>query len=274
MTMARFDSVMGAQQVDPQLRMRMMLSAMAAVALTTFAGAASWTAEHLKINRVEAPQLQYALLLDVSPITPPPAASPPPRPATAAAAATEVPEEDDPTPRDDDPMDVDVELEPVRAPKAVPGARTVPGTGGPTGTGPIGGPSHCLVPPCVGTTPLGIGIGSPPPIRRPPPKVDDTVMAKISAVRANAVYSPDPDANRLARTAAGTVHRRPGKSAVQFCVSPQGKAVEVRTASKFGDAEVDRICRETVSSWRFRPFTVDGTARKTCSTVTFEIRFD
>ena len=37
---------------------------------------------------------------------------------------------------------------------------------------------------------------------------------------------------------------------------------------------VDRICRDTVKQWRFRPFKVDGKARKTCSTVTFDIRFD
>ena len=134
-----------------------------------------------------------------------------------------------------------------------------------------------MVPPCLGTgtSPIGTPFSTKPPVPRPTTtEKPDKVVAKINVVRANALYSPDPDRAKLARTTAGTMNRRSGKSAVSFCVSEAGKAVDVRTSSKFGDDEVDRICRDTVKQWRFRPFQVDGKSRKTCSTVTFDIRFD
>ncbi len=275
--MSRFESVLVAQQVDPRVRNRMILAALAAAAVTSFAGAASWTAEHMKIHRVDAPRYDYAILFDVGEMPPPPSVAPPPRPA-AAAATQQVPEQDDdvePEP-DRDPVDVDLDVDPVPRPKAVVGERTVPGVPGNTGTGPSAGPP-CMVPPCLGTgsSPIGTPFSTAPPVPRPTtdPK-PDKVIEKINVVRANALYSPDPDRSKLARTNAGTMNRRSGKSAVSFCVSAAGKAVDVRTSSKFGDDDVDRICRETVQQWRFRPFEVGGKARKTCSTVTFDIRFD
>jgi TonB family protein len=127
----------------------------------------------------------------------------------------------------------------------------------------------------VGTSTIGDPIGrSPVPPIRAPKAEPDRVMAGIAAVKAQAIYAPDPDTNKLARTKAGTFDRRTGRSTVEFCVDTRGRVATARTIKKFGDADVDRICRETVLGWRFKPFTVDGAARKTCSSVTFDLHFD
>ena len=41
-----------------------------------------------------------------------------------------------------------------------------------------------------------------------------------------------------------------------------------------GDTAVDAIVRKTVKRWRFKPWMVGGKARRTCSSVSFQIHFD
>ncbi|RMG99237.1 MAG: TonB family protein [Deltaproteobacteria bacterium] len=91
---------------------------------------------------------------------------------------------------------------------------------------------------------------------------------------AQAIYAPDPDKKKLQATKAAMFDRRGGVNKTYFCVSEQGKVVDVRTTKKFpGDPQVDKIIRDTVKKWRFRPFLVGGKPRKTCTTYTFEIHF-
>ena len=69
-------------------------------------------------------------------------------------------------------------------------------------------------------------------------------------------------------------HKRGGSNKTHFCVNEQGKTTEIRTTKKFpNDPKVDKIIRDTVRKWRFKPFMVGGKARKTCTTYEFEIRF-
>lgn len=271
MATMRFETYLAEQGTDPRARARLMLATMGALLAMAFGGALTWTLEHLGLERVPPPSVDYAIIFEVGEPPPPPSAAPPPRPSMAAAATESTDDEPDRRPVAVD--DADVDLDPVPSRAAEKGTRTAPGV--PGGNGQAGAPSVCLVPPCVGTSPIGSSFvpGVRPPAR--PPAEDDHVQQKIAVVRANAVYSPDPDHKKLSRTKAGTMDRRSGESSVSFCVDGGGKVVDVRTRQRFpGDPEVDRICRETVSAWRFRPFTVGGHAKKTCSVVTFDIRFD
>jgi protein TonB len=96
----------------------------------------------------------------------------------------------------------------------------------------------------------------------------------IATVRAQAIYAPAPDQNKLGATKAAMFDRRPGENETAFCVDPQGRTTDVRTTKKFpGDPKVDEICRDTIKTWRFKPFLVDGRPTKTCSVQVFNITF-
>ncbi|EDM74673.1 hypothetical protein PPSIR1_11826, partial [Plesiocystis pacifica SIR-1] len=54
----------------------------------------------------------------------------------------------------------------------------------------------------------------------------------------------------------------------------KGKVVDVKTKTKFpGDPQVDKIIRDTIKKWRFKPFVVGGKPVKTCTERTFKIKF-
>jgi protein TonB len=268
----RFETYLAGQATDPRARARLQIATMAALTAVSLGGVLTWTLDRLGLERVSAPTVDYAVFFEIGDVPPPPSAAPPPRPQASAAAVDDRTEDDVEIDRHA-PLEDDIDLEPVKPKGASAGERTGPGV--PDGVGPRVPGTTCLVPPCLGKDPIGSSFV--PSVRRPidRPVEDDRVMEKIGVVKENAVYSPDPDDKKLARTKAGTIDRRAGTSAVSFCVDPAGKVVDVRTKTRFpGDPEVDRICRETVAGWRFRPFTVGGQAKKTCSTVSFQIRFD
>ena len=96
----------------------------------------------------------------------------------------------------------------------------------------------------------------------------------IKALLSQAVYAPDPKQSELQKTISARRSKKPGKNITSFCVSTSGKVVEVKTKKKFpGDPQVDKICRDTVRKWRFKPFIVGGKATKTCSAAEFDIVF-
>ena len=110
-----------------------------------------------------------------------------------------------------------------------------------------------------GTLPFGnptgiIGIiGSPPGLPRDPgiavrsdPRPEPTrAPLPIATVRAQAIYAPAPDQNKLGATRAAMFDRRPGENETAFCVDPQGRTTDVRTTKKFpGDPKVDEVCRD------------------------------
>jgi TonB family protein len=110
--------------------------------------------------------------------------------------------------------------------------------------------------------------------RMTPPRPSKPETTAISALRAVALRDPDPDPRKLRATRAASTGR-PGQSEVSFCIDAAGRVHEVRTTRRFpGDPEVDRICRETVEGWRFRPFLAGGKPHRTCSRVSFTIEFE
>jgi protein TonB len=102
-----------------------------------------------------------------------------------------------------------------------------------------------------------------------------TSVKPIGSVLSQGVYTPDPPEKKLQATKAAMFDKRPGSVKVGFCVAPSGKTTEVKIKKRFpGDPKVDQICMDTVKKWRFKPFLVGGKPLKTCSTMTFDIKFN
>lgn len=255
-------------------RRRLMMGALAAATLSMALGLMSWTAERMGITRVAPPKHSYAVTLQV--LEPPPPPSPPP-PVSAAVVEREDSgaETDDPVPPEPEEVPTEVlEIDLDARPQARVPVPTGLGSGGGSGslTGlPNGVGTRCALPPCIGTQQV---IGR-PNIPQPKPPAPEAVHEPIERVMASSVFTPNPDQSRLARTPTGLTVRRPGKTTVAFCIDGSGKTYDVRVKRRFpGDHEVDEICRSTVAKWRFTPQRVGGKARSTCSSVTFDIRFD
>ncbi|MEM9458402.1 MAG: hypothetical protein AAGF11_29765 [Myxococcota bacterium] len=277
-THARFDTMLSLGHELGERRRRLPRRGRLAAALCTGAGTLAWVGDKMGIAAVTPPKNAYGIL-SFEVLTPPP---PPPPPKGVRAAADDPAEDRKPEPQvRPEPPEPTLETiaAPTRPKPRVPpsgsGSGSEAGPKGPRGVpwGTQGGDprSGCLVPPCLGKT---LDLGKPPPI--PTRKTEASpVKAPIEAVMATAIYTPDPDPARLARTPTGLTSRRSGRSTVEFCIGGDGRTQRVRTRSRFGgDPEIDRICRQTVGKWRFGPSRVAGKARTTCSTVVFDIRFD
>lgn len=278
MDAARFETLIGHHDELSERRRRLMTSALMAAVLSLSAGTMAWVGGKLGISAVAPPSNAYQVTFQVAEVPPPPSPPPAPRGGLADGAKDDEPSTPDeivPEPKDEAPPEVaplDLEARPRRS-TGVPTDGTGKGPAG-RGLGPgigPGGPSSgtCLLPPCVGTT----TIATTRPRIEPPPV--PTARAPIDTVMGTSIFAPDPDPRALASTPTGRSHRQSGRSSVSFCIDKGGKTFDVRTRTGFrGDAEVDRICRQTVSKWRFKPMRVGGQARTTCTTVTFDIRFE
>lgn len=275
MSHVRFEAwTLDAEELTERRR-RLMMGALAAATLSMALGLTSWTAERLGITRVAPPKHTYAVTLQV--LEPPPPPSPPPAVAAAAKADTNdrPAETDEPVPPEQEEVPtevvkIDLDARPqarVPVPSGIAGGG---GAGGITGI-PGGNGARCPLPPCIGTQQVPLR----PSIPLPKPPAPEAVQEPIERVMASSVFTPNPDQSRLSRTPTGLSHRRPGKTTVAFCIDGSGKTYDVRVKRRFpGDDEVDEICRATVAKWRFSPQRVGGKARSTCSSVTFDIRFE
>jgi len=260
-----FEHYMTYQAVDPRFTRMMgvsaILSGMMTLSIVTFA----WAANKMEIRRVDAPTSDYLIFqLDIDE-PPPPLAAPP-------AAGAKVDEEDSQEPAppseapDEEPPAEESLAPPSEAPKQLPklrgggGGGKVPGI--PRG-GSIGMPG----------SPLGVSIGDPSSLLKPRNKEAAPPPKPIQAVMARGVFTPDPEQKRLAASKAGMFDKRPCTNRTSFCVDASGKVVDVRTKSKCYDPQVDAICRDAVTRWRFKPFIVAGAPKKTCSTVQFDLKF-
>jgi len=276
MAHVRFETFLLIPEEIAERRRRSMMGALAAATLSMALGVSSWTADKLGISRVAPPKHTYAVTLQVLEPPPPPPAPPPiagivEKDTTRDVAARDEPERPEPDVVPDEVIPLDPDVRP-RTPGTVPGTGGKTGGGSPHGSidGIPGTGARCLLPPCLGTTPI---VGTPLP--QPKPSTTPPEKAPITAVMATAVFAPNPDQARLARTPTGRSHRSPGKTTVSFCIDGSGKTYDVRVRRGFpGDPEVDEICRATVSKWRFSPQRVGGKVRSTCSQVTFDIRFE
>ena len=262
-----FDTYMDAHALDPGLRRRMTLALSAAVIASAVAVGGYSGLEKLSVRRVAAPNVEIEFLMATTvplPLAAPPPASPP----TVASEAAAVDPDPDPDPTRESPPDV---LEPPRQPTAAPGTHrglTVPGVPGVPGI--VGPPGGIVGVPCP--TGACVPTRAPPvPLRADP--TSDSAKVPLSVVESRLRFSPDPPREALLGTRAATA-RRGGTSVVEFCVSADGKVDKVATRRSAGDADVDRICRETLRRWRFSPLTVQGRATRMCSEFSFVIAFE
>ena len=261
-----FEHYMTYQAVDPRFNRMMgvsaILSGMVTLSIVTFA----WAANKMDISRVDAPTSDYLIFQLSLDDPPPPAAAP-----AAAATKTEEVEDSREPERPSEIPEEEIKQEesmapPSEAPKKVPKLR---GGGGGSKVPGIPGGSSIGIP----GSKIGISIGDPGSLLRPREKKAGPPPKPIQAVMAQGVFTPDPDQKRLAATKAGMFDKRSCLNKTSFCVDASGKVVDVRTKSKCYDPQVDAICRDAVKRWRFKPFIVAGAAKKTCSTVQFDLSF-
>jgi hypothetical protein len=99
----------------------------------------------------------------------------------------------------------------------------------------------------------------------------DAVQITPEEGRALAIYSPDPDPELLSATRAAK-KKKPVTGVVRYCVDARGRTLGIESRPP-GDPQIDRILRDTVAGWRFRPWMVDGEPKTACTTVTFDLRF-
>lgn len=275
MSAVPFEAVLGLDPALAKQRRRLLTSAMLAMAVCTGAGTLTWVGDKLGVAAVSPPKTLYEVSVAMfEPVAPPKPPALPPK----QIKGEQLPNETSPAvvpkatvPREtSDPPPEDVEIVPGTAKPRETGVPSGAIGSGPVGPGGFGGPAigvgvACALPPCV--------ISDPP--RPPKPVAVDPPRKPIKSLMARAIFSPDPDPRKLATTPTGRRGGQGGKSTVDFCIDPRGRTYQVRTGQRFGgDANVDEICRQTVRRWRFRPLVVGGTPRATCTSVTFDIRFD
>ena len=233
-------------------------------ALATAGGLSfTWLMGKLQIAQVAPPTASYVLVqmsLD-APLPPPPPPAPPP------GGTPQEDRQDDPEDKDPPPLTYIEEVKP-------PPKRQVekPGTGSKDSTGdnPFGVPG-------VGPGIPGVNrIAGLQPVKlvTAPQRTEQRAPVPLSAVRAQAIYTPDPSQDRLAATRAGMFDKRSGDNVTAFCVDATGRTTEIRTVKPFpGDPGVDEVIRATIKTWRFKPFMVEGKAIKTCTSQEFRITF-
>ncbi len=260
-----FDHYLDHQRPDSRRRWRLLAAAhLAGVATAGFIGF-TWLLGKMVVVQVSPPTTNYVMVqMSVEHLPPPPA--PPAAPAVRSV------EESRPPPEEDDSLVApDNIIEELPAPR--PRATKVVGNGAPNATGTIafGGPSG--IPGVIGGPP-GIPNTGSIAVRQPTKPVDTRPPVPISTVRSQAIYAPAPDKAKLAATKAGMFDRRAGTNETAFCVGTDGRTVDVRTVKPFpNDPSVDQVCRDTIKTWRFKPFLVDGRPTRTCSIQEFRINF-
>ena len=258
-----FEHYMSYQYANPRLQRLRGAAALLSATITLSIVSFAWAANKMQITRVSPPASDY-LVFQLSYEDPPPPPGPPPPAARderadsgESTAKSEVP--------DEAPSEESIAL-PREAPAKLPQLR---GGGGKSGSVP-GIPGSSIGMP---GSPLGVGIGV-PGVRSPKKeRAEVPPPTSIQAVLAQGVFTPDPDSKRLGATKAGMFDKRPCTNRTSFCVDTRGRVVDVRTTGRCYDMQVNAICRDAVKRWRFKPFVVGGVAKRTCSTVYFNLEF-
>ena len=258
-----FEHYLQCQAPDTPRRWRVALALNIAGFATAGLIGFTWLVDKMTIAQVTPPTTSFVMVQMVMDALPPPPA-PPAAPLIKSEPDLKLEPDDDPTTAPED----FAEVLPTRPPRRT----SVIGNGAPnsTGTTPFGGPPGFGVPNGVPGMPPFSGIA----VRAPHKPAESRTPLPIATVRAQAIYAPAPDQGRLGATRAATFDRRPGENETSFCVDPTGRTSDIRTTKKFpGDPTVDEICRDTVKTWRFKPFLVDGRPTRTCSVQVFNITF-
>lgn len=273
-----FEATLYTADLDRPRLQRLTLAAAIAIAATTAGIASMWTLDQLHIDRISGPSQQFELA-QFSMLPPPPPVVPPPPPGDDGGD-TEDQKPSDPVPTNE--REPPESLDADDSPSEIPQPRTIaaPRTQGIPGLGQSGCPGGV----CQGVAKTGPGIGVPcgPPICSSSSSSNSSTRGiesgspkevEFSALRC--LTCADPDRAALRKTTA-SVQGREGKVSARFCVDAGGR-VEGNSISierSYGDAAVDRIVRATIKGWRFSPMKVGNQARRACSSVSFNIRFD
>lgn len=111
----------------------------------------------------------------------------------------------------------------------------------------------------------GVGDGPPPP--PPPPSEPEIVPPQALEERRisgeKQIVPSDEIKLQIKRDAHEVV-----LATFQICISENGSVAKMQFMKKTGYPGYDAKIREKVMQWRYRPFTVNGTAVKKCSAVT------
>ncbi|HEY0136930.1 MAG TPA: energy transducer TonB [Nannocystis sp.] len=259
-----FEHYLHHQVPDTRRRWKLALALNVAGFATAGLVGFTWLMDKMMIAQVAPPTGHFVMVQMSLDSLPPPPPAPPAAPAVKAQDDVKPePDEDPLTPPEDF-----TETLPTPRPRVA----KVTGTGAPdsTGTLPIGGPSKFGLPGGFPGMPPITGIA----VRQPSKPPETRTPVPIATVHAQAIYAPPPDQGKLGATKAATFDRRPGENETAFCVDPTGRTTDVRTVKKFpNDPRVDEICRDTIKTWRFKPFLVDGKPTRTCSVQVFNISF-
>ncbi len=270
-----FDHYMHYQSGDPRRRLRLQIAATAA-GITTFAFIVfGWVADKMSINKVDPPTSKYVVVQMLNEEPPPP---PPPPPPPAGDDSEPEPEPEEEIPEEEVPLEEEI-VQPKETPDKIPEATNKGKSKGPKVPGGVVGGVVGGVPGGVVGGVVGGQLGGMPggvvTKRNTEEAKKEVVMEPISSVKGRAIYNPDPDQKKLQATKAAKFDKRPGEVKVKFCVGTTGKTKDVKVSKKYPhDPQVNRICKETVSKWRFKAKLVGGKPIETCSTVTFVIRFE
>ncbi|WP_434421394.1 hypothetical protein [Nannocystis pusilla] len=198
-----FEHYLDQHAPDRRRRLRLLVAAHLAALSTVGALGFTWLMGKLQIAQVAPPNASFVLVqmsLD-TPLPPPPL---PPAPARTEPEDKVVPEEPKP---DDEPPEDFTELLPPPKPRPGPVGNGAPTA---TGTAPIGVPGVSTGIP--GVTGLPPGFNAPTLAAPRQPKSEQRAPVPLAVVRAQGVYTPNPDQARLAATRAGMFDKRPGEN--------------------------------------------------------------
>ena len=266
-----FDVYIQEQSIDPRLRKRMLGAVSSALTVTACAGMIAWGADKMKVGSVAPPKSNEVVMLSLNP--PLPKAEVPDRPEQDKAVTPDPSAVKKANPRPEQPDDF---LEtPSKPRRHGSGTGTDDTDGDPSGTGektigvPGSGSQRTLCPPGM------LCDKAPPPTSTTPPTPKPKPPLHVDLRELRPLFSPNPPQAKLRSTKTGLTTRRAGTVVISFCTDARGTVATAKVKRRFpGDPSVDRIALKTVRGWRFKPFAALGKARKACSEVSFQIRFD
>jgi len=116
----------------------------------------------------------------------------------------------------------------------------------------------------------GVVTAAPPPPPPPPPPPAAPTIVPPNVLNANRIAG---DTNIVPDDVTKTEIQRSGKTKViataKLCLSTSGEVERVDLVKSSGFPNYDDKIRSAMSTWRYRPYTVNGTAVKACTAVTF-----
>ena len=256
-----FDEYLQVQIIDPKRKWRMLMAMNISGAIAGFSLLLVWMTEKMQITRVEPPAANYVMVEMLNlpkPILP--IAQQIQRISSKAEATSVTSQKPNYTTakqnlgsKNSEPEQTDDAGETQTSKQGI----GIPGTHECGATCNLIGSIH------------GQGSAVPPTSNQAsqPPK-------QIAFSRSQCIACADPEQKQLQATNAAHSGRAGGRNVTHYCISPSGQVTDVSTEKAFpGDPEVDRICRETVRKWRFKPSLVNGQPLKTCTSVTFNLHF-